>query len=364
MCGLFGFATNKSVKHLGGAFLVLAMENQTRGRDSWGVCDGRDLRIIKHLGNIERQWHKIPIRDKGILMGHVRAATVGGNTQPNAHPFEFKAKHHVIGAHNGHISNWKELNQRYERSLEVDSMQIFAHIAEERPMDELEGAGAITFIKDGGLYLSRFNNGSLSIAQLLDADKQPIGIAWSSLEMDLKLALDGSGINYETYKVEEGRIYFWDNNALSVSKNQKMTICSYSNRVQVTDHRHFHGNTVPFRGHNNSTGTEKRIIRLRVCRNLREDAVAKTGVAQSTTEATTPPVTLDDQAQQVEAMKIKVHEAGLLIDSGKSGFCERCGLTTPKRLSDAKALCLPCAAKMVLKGELLLPAAAEQKVDA
>lgn len=351
MCGLWGFATNQNVKNLAGAFLVLALENQSRGRDSWGVCNGRDLSIVKGLGTIERQWHKMPMRNRGILMGHVRASTVGATTVPNSHPFEFKAKYHVIGAHNGHVSNWQELNKKYERQLEVDSMQIFAHIAEERPMDEIEGSGAITFIKNGGLYFSRFNGGTLAIAQLLNEAKEPIGLAWSSLEMDLKKALDGSGIPYETYKVEEGRIYFWDNNALSVSKNQKMTIRGYSSRTVVTDHRRFQGNRTSdvFRGHNRDL--DKRIIRLRVCRTIepKDEPVGQPDLEE------TSSATVDEQTIQLNAMMVKVHDSALLIDSGKSDFCSRCGKQTTKKMIDAKPLCLPCAAKMVLKADLILP---------
>lgn len=348
MCGLFGYATNENVKNLAGAFLVMALENQSRGRDSWGVYNGKEL--IKAVGTIERQWHKIPTRNWGVMLGHVRASTVGATTMPNSHPFEFKAKHHVIGAHNGHISNWQELNKKYERTLEVDSMQIFAHIAEERPMDELKGSGAITFIKNGGLYFSRFNGGVLSIAQLLDDDKKPIGLAWSSLSCDLSKALDGSGIKYENYKVEEGRIYFWNNNALSVAK-QRMTIQSYQRKVvPINDRRTFQGDS-RFNKRIGEASTDKRIIRLRVCRDLAP--VEKPTMAQE------PPQIV----QALEDIKKKVAtNTNLLIESGKAAFCE-CGLSTGKRLVTGETCCLTCAAKKVLNGELMI-AEPEQSIEA
>lgn len=367
MCGLFGFATNENIKNLAGAFLVMALENQSRGRDSWGVYNGKEL--IKSLGTIERQWHKVPMRNHGVMMGHVRAATVGKETVPNSHPFEFKGKYHVIGAHNGHISNWQELNKKYERSLEVDSMHIFAHIAEERPMDELEGSGAVTFIKDGGLYFSRFNNGTLAIAQLLDDDKKPIGLAWSSLDCDLRKALDGSGIKYETYKVEEGRIYFWNNNALSVCK-QRMTIQSYQRRnMPVTDRRTFPSHS--HSGRSSNATTDKRIIRLRVCRevlsasrSMAQPPVAGHSSTPTTAEetATSAPI-LDEQAQQLESIKKKIAgNPNVIVESGKIGFCG-CGLSTGKRLINGQTCCLTCAAKMVLSGQLLVPET-EQKIEA
>lgn len=345
MCGLFGYASNENVKNMSGAFLVMALENQSRGRDSWGIYNGKEL--IKSVGTIERQWHKIPMRNRGVMLGHVRASTVGATTQPNCHPFEFKGKNHVVGAHNGHISNWQELNKKYERTLEVDSMQIFAHIAEDRPMDELEGSGAITFVKNGGLYFSRFNGGSLSIAQLLNDDKKPIGLAWSSLGCDLIKALDGAGIKYENYKVEEGRIYFWSNNALSVAK-QRMTIQSYQRKmIAVNDRRHSCGVS---HERSNGTPTDKRIIRLRVCRDL-----------TPTTKSTNQP--LDLQAQALEEVKKKIApNTNITIESGKSDYCS-CGTSTSRRLISGQTCCLTCAAKLVLDGTLLIPEP-EQKIEA
>src|SRR6266566_1827382 len=275
MCGLWGYAATQNVKNLSSAALVIALENQSRGRDSWGVSNGQQ--IIRSVGEIHNQWHKIPFRNRGLLMGHTRAATVGGIKEANSHPFEFKDKFHVIGAHNGHVSNWQELNAQYERTLEVDSMHIFAHIASGLPLNEVHGSGAVVFLKDNSLYFSRFNNGSLAIAQLLSDDDKPMGLAWSSLSFDLKKGLYGAGIKFKMYDVENGHIYFWGDDKLYDTKNE-MPILHYVKVTASTNteinyrNKKWNYQTNKWEDVNTKSysarSQEKRIIRFRVVRQI------------------------------------------------------------------------------------------------
>ena len=124
MCGIFGFtALNDNTRPLV-PLLAFAMED--RGRCSWGVTNG--VQTHRSLGLIS---DSLLVPDwEGPVVYHTRASTVGATTLPNQHPFEFTgAAGHVIGVHNGGVSNWAALNRIHGRTCEVDSMHIFSNIA-------------------------------------------------------------------------------------------------------------------------------------------------------------------------------------------------------------------------------------------
>ena len=109
--------------------------------------------------------------------------------------------------HNGHISNWLALKNKYDRkALEVDSEHIFMHLAEGKDLGELDGWGAVVWWEmpvgqpqKRKLFLSTFgNHDNLAIAKL------PNGIiAWSSTRAALEKAAKMCGVKNETwYKVE------------------------------------------------------------------------------------------------------------------------------------------------------------------
>src|SRR5437867_10025519 len=150
MCGIFGFATTKKIPRAWQVVTQLALYNESRGRQSWGITwlpkNGKTPSVEKDVGEISKNLYRIPLLSSGILIGHTRAATIGSVSKENAHPFAFtNDKNTVIGVHNGGLSNHDELNAKLHRSFAVDSMHIFAHLAEERDMKEINGSGTVVF---------------------------------------------------------------------------------------------------------------------------------------------------------------------------------------------------------------------------
>jgi hypothetical protein len=120
--------------------------------------------------------------DRAIF--HTRAASTGGVTLDNQHPFVFHAgepgtpewERTVCGIHNGIISNHLEMNQKYSRGFEVDSMHIYKHLAERRVTSELTGYGNLAWYEfrpddpTGTLYFLRFNSSDLHVAKMVSGE--------------------------------------------------------------------------------------------------------------------------------------------------------------------------------------------------
>ncbi len=151
---------------------MLAM--QDRGISSAGVVginDKNEYMICKKavsarglIGtDVFKEFVKINPR---IWIGHTRAPTTGDVTDENAHPFH---KGRIIGAHNGHVSNYKMLDE----AAKVDSEAIFTTLDKyendyKKSMRELKGAFAITWIdleNPDKVFLGRGSN-PLSIVKV------------------------------------------------------------------------------------------------------------------------------------------------------------------------------------------------------
>src|SRR3990167_9349382 len=200
MCGLAGYASEKYQPVLRDVGLILALYNENRGHDSWGMTDGKE--IVKDAGPISRALYKIPF-DRPVVALHTRAKTHGTVNKENAHPFKFGK---IIGMHNGIIHNHDQLNTKFERKFEVDSMHIFANINEKKGFNSLRGYGAIVYFDhEGSLRLGKFNGGSLSIAEIKDFK----AIIWSSQRDHLITALDATNLDYTTYQVQGEELYVY-----------------------------------------------------------------------------------------------------------------------------------------------------------
>jgi hypothetical protein len=216
VCGLYGLLNRGVSKERAAIFVaILAHANDDRGGHSWGVYLPESQRIIKGLGKavvVDGGLDAVQISDQPVVLGHARMATHGDKTIENAHPFVIEAPERtIVGAHNGVLSNHDELNKQYERNFAVDSMHIFAHIAEDLPLTEISGYGAITYMTseydDNRVYLGRFNGGSLAVFAI-GSVKEPLGLVWSSLPTPIELAAKLAALPIERYQIEENKLYY------------------------------------------------------------------------------------------------------------------------------------------------------------
>lgn len=126
-CGLVGFSGTGSFDI--NVIRVLLWHNSlTRGKHATGIYNPSTgiIKDVKEAKDFFKSDHmkKLEIGDK-VLMGHVRAATVGNASDPNsAHPWDFGDN---IMMHNGTLKNYEELANKYNIKKEdysVDSQVL------------------------------------------------------------------------------------------------------------------------------------------------------------------------------------------------------------------------------------------------
>jgi len=113
-CGVLGLSLAKVTVNLGQYASTLLKALEYRGYDSTGAVfqdDKQNIILLKDVGapstlvktlGIEKQHGK-------LFCGQVRWATFGFVNKTNAQPHEVACKRHIYGAHNGNITNTREL---------------------------------------------------------------------------------------------------------------------------------------------------------------------------------------------------------------------------------------------------------------
>ncbi|PCJ28705.1 MAG: amidophosphoribosyltransferase [SAR86 cluster bacterium] len=142
MCGLVGVVSSRDVGVcLYDSLTVL----QHRGQDAAGImtCDNGKLNLRKNNGLVKDVFHSRHMRRLTGQMGigHVRYPTAGGSSPALAQPFYVNSPYGLSLAHNGNLTNSKELSRDLFkedlRHINTDSdsevlLNIFAHELQRR----------------------------------------------------------------------------------------------------------------------------------------------------------------------------------------------------------------------------------------
>lgn len=224
MCGILGWQLKPTAEltEYQRAMMVylLADDMEGRGRDSFGAAlwlpDEAAPVVHRDLGKITQRGQAVFSLSMMCPMAlmHTRTATVGDITVPNCHPF---AIGDVLGVHNGSVYNWRELNTRYNRDFQVDSMHIMAHLDANLDMSELDASGAFVFTRKSEDYarfwFARSEHGSLEVAKLLradaddDSEANSIGVVFASTRWPITKIADKCGLKVSFYNIHKEMLY-------------------------------------------------------------------------------------------------------------------------------------------------------------
>ena len=113
-CGVLGMALIKSSKRLGDYAACLLRSLEYRGFDSTGGAfqdDNKKITLLKDVGAPSVLVNTLGIKNQigKLFCGQVRWATFGSVDKVNSQPHVVECKRHIYGAHNGNITNTREL---------------------------------------------------------------------------------------------------------------------------------------------------------------------------------------------------------------------------------------------------------------
>ncbi len=115
-CGVLGLALIKSSKNLGQYASTLLKALEYRGFDSTGAAfqdEKSNITLLKDVGAPSTLVETLGINKQAgkLFCGQVRWATFGQVDKVNSQPHIVECKRHLFGAHNGNITNTRELKQ-------------------------------------------------------------------------------------------------------------------------------------------------------------------------------------------------------------------------------------------------------------
>lgn len=176
------------------------------------------------------------------VIGHTRHATQNNaHVDECAHPFAFDS---VVGAHNGMIYNWRELEAKYrpvdEPSWDVDSQAAFSMLRTHgirKTLDSLDGYWALTWIENGKLYAVRTPEAPLAMAYV-----PAIGtLFWASLRSSLVDVLKRNGFSKEDCEIFElnaSTLYVFDVNEFGPKgTNRRSRTVTFNGRKRTASQR-------------------------------------------------------------------------------------------------------------------------------
>lgn len=173
MCGLVGVVTNEDV---GVCIYDTLTVLQHRGQDAAGImtCDNGKLNLRKDNGLVKDVFSTRHMRRLTGQMGigHVRYPTAGGSSPALAQPFYVNSPYGICLAHNGNLTNSKELSRELFkedlRHMNTDSdsevlLNVFAH--ELRLVGQIAPEPADIFAAVGGV-LGRCRGGYVAVVMI------------------------------------------------------------------------------------------------------------------------------------------------------------------------------------------------------
>lgn len=174
MCGIVSIVGDITVKEEN-IFKDMLQMDVIRGKDSTGVISVNvtgKVDTVKALGSPQelmdmRKFDTLMRGKHTALIGHNRAATIGGVTKNNAHPFQLE---HITGVHNGTLRNKYLLPDAAD--FEVDSENLYHAIS-------LNGLKE-TIGKVNGAYTLAYVDSKENTVNFLRNDERPLWFASST----------------------------------------------------------------------------------------------------------------------------------------------------------------------------------------
>lgn len=224
MCGLVGIAGDLEFKDEATMKRLLLLD-YFRGPDSTGFAsikidgEARVSKISSHpLDLFEYPKFKTALSasTSKVFLGHNRAATRGGVSTFNAHPFHYD---HIVGAHNGTLDyqSVNRLEDAIGEKYAVDSMSLFAAIAKLGIKDAIElcaegrdsqtGAWSLTWYDQNEGTLNFLRNTHRPLWYAFSADFKKI--FWASQWEMISNAVQMSNNPYTLYTEPKTGNRFW-----------------------------------------------------------------------------------------------------------------------------------------------------------